>query len=322
MDLPEMPRELAPVPGMPEAFGAEAARLRRLEARLRALFEGEGFAEFVPPLLQRPDLVDAARAPWLARETIVLSDPEGGGPVAVRADMTPLAARFVAARLPGMDEVRLCYAGPVLAAHPVAPDGRREQWQVGAELFGLAREAGDREALVLAARALAAGGFGEAVLVIGHLGILRALVADAPVPLARWAEALGRRSPEDVRALEDEAGLPADTVAGLLEADEARLAALAARSDAPGRAARELLARAGEVAGAVPGVEVRVDAALVPRFLYHDGLVFDGFAPGFGRALLHGGRYDALMAALGRPMRAVGFSLDLWDWLESGGGRE
>ena len=315
-----MQEELAPVPGMPEAFGAEALRLRLLEARLRSLLAEAGFVEFIPPLLQRPDLVQAAQAPWLARETIVFSDPEGGGPVAIRPDLTPLAARFVAARLRGMDTVRLFYSANVLAAHPVAPDGRREQWQLGAELFGLAREEGDREALQLAARALVAGGFQEVVLVIGHLGLLRALVEAGPVALARWAEALRRRSPEDVAALEEEAGLAAGTVGQLLEADASWLERRAAEGDAAGRAAAELLACVRAVEQAVPGVEVRVDAALVPRFLYHDGLVFEGFAAGFGQALLHGGRYDALMQALGRPMHAIGFSLDLWDWLAAGQG--
>jgi len=35
-------------------------------------------------------------------------------------------------------------------------------------------------------------------------------------------------------------------------------------------------------------------------------------------ALLHGGRYDAMMAAHGRDMPATGFSFDLWAWLDSG----
>ncbi len=300
---------------MPEAFGEDALRLRWMEGRLRTLFAARDFVEFIPALLQRPELVNAARAPRLAHHTIVFSDPEGGGPVAIRADFTPLAARFVAARLPNTQEARVFYSGPTLAAHPVAPDGRREQWQVGAERFGGARAKADREILELAAHALAIGEWNEPVLVLGHLGLLRALVAQGRVPFARWAEVLQRRSPADAAELEREAGLPRGSVVALLAADEAWLAKAAAREDALGEAARELLARAEEVARAVPKVQVRVDPALVPRFLYHDGIVFEGFARGFGRALLHGGRYDALMQALGRPMPAVGLSLDLWDWL-------
>jgi len=64
-------------------------------------------------------------------------------------------------------------------------------------------------------------------------------------------------------------------------------------------------------------VQVHADAAVMPRFLYHSGIVFAGFAAGVPRALLHGGRYDAMMSAHGRDMPATGFSCDLWAWLDA-----
>ena len=84
------------------------------------------------------------------------------------------------------------------------------------------------------------------------------------------------------------------------------------------RAATELLHLVDTVSTRLSGeVEVSVDAAVMPRFLYHSGMVFSGFAAGAAQALLHGGRYDAMMALHGRDMPATGFSFDLWAWLDA-----
>jgi ATP phosphoribosyltransferase regulatory subunit len=44
---------------------------------------------------------------------------------------------------------------------------------------------------------------------------------------------------------------------------------------------------------------------------YHPGVLFVVYVAGAGRAAGAGGRYDELMARFGRPMAAVGVSLDL-----------
>lgn len=44
---------------------------------------------------------------------------------------------------------------------------------------------------------------------------------------------------------------------------------------------------------------------------YYTGIHFEVYVSGAGRAAGAGGRYDGLMARFGRPMPAVGLSLDL-----------
>jgi len=80
-------------------------------------------------------------------------------------------------------------------------------------------------------------------------------------------------------------------------------------------------------AGARPGLEhlLALDGALTPaerahvvydlgevRGLdYYTGVHFEVYVSGAGRAAGAGGRYDELMGRFGRPMPAVGVSLDL-----------
>jgi len=309
------------IAGVEDAFGVRARALRRLEARLRSLAEEAGCEEVIPPLVERAEVLQRGADRRLLRQTIVFSDPEGGGALAIRPDATPQLARLVASRLLAQLPLRLFYSLPVLQAHPDGPGGRREAWQFGIELFGLAEEQGDEEALRLAARVLASGRLHAPVLLVGHLALLRALVEDRAVE--DWIDVLARRSPDDISALAAREGLNearARLLLSLCFADESWLAAQAANPTLPEAfrdTATRLLALAEGLRKRESGIEVRVEPALVPRFGYHDGIVFDGFAQEGAQALLHGGRYDGLLCAHGQKISAVGFSLDLWDWLDA-----
>ena len=317
-----------PIVGLDDAFGPRAQALRALQGRLLALFAEAGYDEAIPPLLDRPETLKSGAGRFLADQTIVFSDPAGAGLLAIRSDMTPQIARIAATRLQHEPVLRLCYSGTVMLARPESRRGSRQQWQTGVECLGVAGGEGDAEVLELAARSMAAAGFSRPVLQVGHVGLLRALLtADAgdASPLEPWRDVMARRSPEDAKAALDTAGITGDRRKALLElasgrADEAWLEqSLGLFGDAFDMAARELLDLARAAARRLDGaVTVRADAAVMPRFLYHSGIVFTGFAEGVPRPLLHGGRYDAMMAAHGRDMPATGFSCDLWSWLDAG----
>ncbi len=319
-----------PIVGLDDAFGARARDLRAIQRRLLALFDEAGYAEVIPPLLDRPETLKSGAGRFLADQTIVFSDPAGAGLLAIRSDMTPQIARIAATRLQHEPVLRLCYSGTVMLARPESRRGSRQQWQTGVECLGVAGGEGDAEVLELAARSMTAAGFARPVLQVGHIGLLRALLAgddDAYVALEPWRDVMARRSPEDARAAARAANLDESRTRAVLDMAAGRAdagwleASLGRFGEAFDRAATELLELAGMASQRLDGaVEVLADAAVMPRFLYHSGIVFAGFAEGVPRALLHGGRYDAMMAAHGRDMPATGFSCDLWSWLDAGAG--
>ncbi|MDX8391691.1 MAG: ATP phosphoribosyltransferase regulatory subunit [Mariprofundaceae bacterium] len=313
-----------PIVGLDDAFGIRAGALRVLQNKLLAVFDAAGFDEVIPPVLERPETLKSGAGRFLADQTLVFSDPADAGLLAVRPDMTPQIARIAATRLLEHDILRLCYSGTVILARPESRRGSRQQWQTGVECLGVPGVDGDAEVIRLAAQCMQAALFDAPVLQVGHIGLLKSLVGESPIALERWTEMLARRSPDDMAMLADDGNLVGVCREALMamasgKADAAwlkeRIGNINTAFDA---AANDLQAVVKQLENELNGVSLQVDAAVMPRFLYHSGVVFSAFAAGVPYALLHGGRYDEMMAAHGRDMPATGFSFDLWAWLDSG----
>jgi len=314
-----------PIIGLNDAFGAQAKALRGLQGDILSLFEEAGYEEVIPPMLERPDTLKSGAGRFLADQTVVFSDPAGAGTLAIRSDMTPQIARIAATRLQHEEILKLCYSGTVMLARPDVRGGSRQQWQTGVECLGVAGRAGDIEVMHLAARTMLAAGFDKPVLQVGHIGLLKALVAGSESSLDTWTTHISRRSPDDLAEMMVGENLSDSVSQALLEmvsgvADQqwinAHIGLISLEYD---NAANELLALIKELGEKLEGhVSVYADAAVMPRFLYHSGILFAGFAPGVAQALLHGGRYDEMMAAHGRDMPATGFSCDLWALINAG----
>jgi len=314
-----------PIIGLNDAFGAQAKALRSLQGDILSLFDAAGYEEVIPPMLERPDSMQSGAGRFLADQTVVFSDPAGAGTLAIRSDMTPQIARIAATRLQHEEILKLCYSGTVMLARPDVRGGSRQQWQTGVECLGVAGKAGDIEVMHLAARTMLAAGFKQPVLQVGHIGLLKALVAGSAAPLEIWTANISRRSPDDLAELMATENLSDAVRTALLEmvsgiADQQWIHShIGAINDDFDHAANELLDLIDELGDKLEGhVSLYADAAVMPRFLYHSGILFAGFASGVAQALLHGGRYDAMMAAHGRDMPATGFSCDLWALINAG----
>jgi ATP phosphoribosyltransferase regulatory subunit len=312
-----------PMIGLEDAFGVRAAALRALQNTLMAAFSGAGYEEVIPPLAERPDSLNRGAGSFLADQTLMFSDPADAGLLAIRPDITPQIARIAATRLRDDAVLRLSYSGPVMLARPDSLRGSRQQWQTGIEFLGVADCEADIEVMHLAATAMHQAGFSDPVLLVGHLSLLEALVAGDDSDVEAWAAVLRRQSLEDMQHMLSRAELPDAHAEALLtmaagRADATWLQQASGLPPAFAQAAKDLLHLVEQVRERLQGeVDVRADASVMPRFLYHTGIVFAGFAPNAAQALLHGGRYDRMMALHGRDMPATGFSCDLWAWLDA-----
>lgn len=301
-------------PGALDLAGDAARRRRVLQRATMAVLETAGFAELLPPTFEYEEVFLRAGGAGVAERLIRFLDLDGRT-LALRYDFTASIARVAATTFGERPPpLRLCYSGRVYRQEPERGARPREMLQVGAELLGVAGLAGDIELVRLAIALVRAAGIRDFQLNVGHVGVLAAGLAALDEPLRaetrRWIDRKDRASLG--RALAD-------------AAPDAR--ALVSLPFVMGRRAALEAAAAGAPAAALPALQhlLALDDALtdderahlvydlgeVRGLEYYTGLQFELFVAGAGRAAGAGGRYDELMGRFGRPMPAVGLSLDL-----------
>ena len=195
-------------------------------------------------------------------------------------------------------------------------DEFREIRQIGIESLGGAPLYAQAEVLLLALKSLAAFS-DDFILALGHLGLLnRALEAaagkggpDAGAILdcvrRRNAHDLARLAGGRARLLSCLLALPAELPRALAALEEAF-----AGQDA-GAELEELRALCAAAGRNGLDRRLRLDFSVLHGLKYYNGIFFQGYAGGLARPVLNGGRYDGLLAKMGKPSVAVGFAVYL-----------
>ncbi len=312
--LPEGVQETVP----PESWRLEAARRALLD-----LYWRWGFDLIRPPLIEYLESLLTGAGHELDLQTFKLTDQLNGRMMGVRSDMTTQATRIDAHRLAATGPARYCYIGSVLRTRPEEPGGSRSPLQVGVEKFGDGHLASDLEIVSLMLETLAVMGIGRSYLDLGHVAIYRRLVVacgiDAELEPTVF-DVVQRKSRPDLDRLAADQRIDATTHArfsALIELNGPADVLAEARSALGGidstidAALDELAAMVALVQDHYPEMPLFLDLAELRGYRYKTGLLFAAFAPGLGRELARGGRYDDVGRAFGRPRPATGFSADL-----------
>jgi ATP phosphoribosyltransferase regulatory subunit len=209
----------------------------------------------------------------------------------------------------------------VLHTLPAGLLASREPLQIGAELYGHAGPEADSEIIRLLARALDLAAIAPTRIDLGHVGIFRALMAEAGLAGDAEQELFAALQAKDVPTL-------AALVATVPEPARSALLALPdcyGGSEALDDATRRLPATP-EISVALatlrrlaldledlPNMSVGFDLADLRGYHYHSGVVFAAYCQGSPGAVALGGRYDKVGESFGRGRPATGFSMDLRD---------
>lgn len=313
------PTETAPLPeGARDVLPVEAAELAAIEASLRATFAGFGYRQVRTPLLEFADVMDRAQDGGLGRAYRMFDDH--GQVLVVRPDLTIPVARLVAGRLgehPG--PLRVSYIAERVRPAPAGRAERAEELQAGIELVGLSGPAADAEVVAAVVVALQAVGIDDLRVALGDVSLTQAVLEGLGV-----AEADQTKLREAVRARNLVAWRRAAEALPVEPANRALVATL------PGlRGGRDVLT---ELATRVPSIEpaceallatlelldahgagdvVMVDLGVLRDWGYYSGVVVEAYAPGVGRPVAVGGRYDGLVGKFGRARPAIGAAVIL-----------
>lgn len=309
--------------GVEDILPDRADRIEWLRRALVDLYRVWGYELVIPPLLEYTDSLLIGLGRDVDLMTFKVTDQLSGRMMGIRADITPQIARMDAHSFSRSGPSRLCYAGPVLHTKPKSPLATRSPIQAGVELFGEAGLDGDVEVISLMVASLQAAGLSSIHVDLGHVGIYRALAAEAGFSAVQeedFFDLLQAKAMTDITVWlqdnVDSAELAArlkalPLLAGGREALAQARTVLAGAAEEVLAALDELEAVADAISQRCPQTELYFDLGELRGYHYHTGIVFAAFAPGLGEAVANGGRYDHVGEVFGRPRPATGFAVDI-----------
>ncbi|MCX5948885.1 MAG: ATP phosphoribosyltransferase regulatory subunit [Cyanobacteria bacterium] len=313
---------LQPAAGVRDLNPGEVARNRRLCELLAQVYRLWGYQEVDPPVIERQDTLAAGGA-IAERDVVRLASDD---PLGLRPELTASIARAACTRLADQPRpLRLWACGSTFRTSFGDTGSPRisESLQSGVELLGEAAAAADSELLHLLLSATATLGLQarhQPTLLIGHHGLLDALLAEVPgsqrLAVRKALTAFDRLALE---ALE----LPAEQRRRLsrllgLRGDPQKVLASLRQWLGPVALVDDLATMLASVAptAARHGVRLQVDPTFQPHFDLYDGLVLRLVCQGNDApvAIASGGRYNGLVARFSPdPNHAAGtgFGFDI-----------
>lgn len=314
MTLPTTPR------GFRDVLPYEASRRERIVEKVKDTFSVWGYHPVELPLLEDDEVLKMGG--MLPSTPFKLFDRDGRLLV-LRSDVTLPIARMAATKLvePNV-ELRLRYTAPVFREQETFMGRSRQFTQLGIECIGKSGISADAEVLALLCATIEALKLQDAVVAVGSVKPLTALL-EATGKDAAWQERV-----LDFFHRSDFVGY-----ADFLSNEELDIPVKQALLELPRIKGEQsalvelegLLAQAGcgsgvvsylqDVLAAVRGrgmtTTIIFDFSVMSSFDYYSGIVFDAFVPGVGSSLGGGGRYDNALEKFGVGAPAAGFALSL-----------
>jgi histidyl-tRNA synthetase len=302
---------IQPVKGTRDFYPEVMAFRNWLHAKVRAVSELYGYQEFEAPILERIELYAAKSGDELVNEQAFLLKDRGGDDLALRPELTPSLARMVAQRQASLVlPLRWFSFGPFWRYERPQRGRTREFFQWNIDLLGSDAPAADGEIVSICALFLRSLGLtaAEVAVHVNSRQLMEGKLAQIGVARDRLTDVfrlIDRRDKLPMEKWEEWAkgmGLSRDQLTVLKD--------LLGRSDV-WQESEELRQVFGTAQAFGVGDYLIYDAAIVRGLDYYTGPVFEAYdRERFFRAILGGGRYDNLVAAVGGDRIAgVGFAM-------------
>ena len=306
--------------GVEDLLQPEAWQFEELRRKILDLFVSWGFQYVDPPVVEYLDSLLVASGADLDLQTLKVLDQVSGRQLGIRADLTSQVIRIDTQRFGGKGTQRYCYAGPVVFAAPVSANRSRILFKSGIEIFGVESITADAEAVNLMLEVARMGGIADPVLLLGHMGVYKALVK----ALIEAGDLVSEDEPKLFKSIQSKS-----------QSDVSRLLRASQLSDfmkrLPMIMSNDLEDISEEMRGAPVGVQsaiselrdlvaltdtsevsLRFDVAELSGYGYHNGPVYSLYHPKYGSALAQGGRYNGVVnSEKGDHRPATGFDMDL-----------
>lgn len=294
-------------------FGPEEMEKRRsLESRMRqeaALF---GFREVATPIFEHTELFTIKSGPNVVEEIYAFTD-KGGRDISLRPELTAPVMRFYVNELTNYPRpLKMFYFGQCFRYERPQSGRFREFYQFGAELIGNPGPESDAEVIALAASIMRRVGLKDYHIRIGHIGVLRGLLASSGVEGASAApilQKLDKKEYEEASARMAEAGISAEEAERIIEIT--KTSGPRDVLDKIQGEARDHLLEVFKILSYYGFNNVQVDLGVVRGLDYYTGMVFEMDAPVLGaeKQICGGGSYSLTELFGGERTFSTGFGI-------------
>lgn len=303
--------------GVRDIYGKEYANKQNIQKLFGEILHRYGYQEIQTPIFEFFDVFSREIGTTPSKELYKFFDKEGNTLV-LRPDFTPSIARCAAKYF--MDEtipLRFCYSGNNFINTNDLQGKLKETTQMGAELLGDASPEADAEMIAMLVEALRNTGLEKFQVSVGQIEFFKGLCANAALDEEteyELREFISNRNEFGAQELLLEKEIPAESIKALLSVnslfgsyeilDKASEYADNQRS----QNAIEHLKQVYELLK-IYGVDqyISFDLAMVSKYNYYTGVIFNAYTYQAGSAIAKGGRYDNLLEKFGKPAPATGF---------------
>lgn len=278
-----------------------------------------GFSEYNASILEPTKLYEAKTGEEIVSEQTYTFTDRGGRSVTLRPEMTPTAARMVAARRRELNFPLRWYSIPNVFRYERPQRGRlREHWQLNADIFGVSGAAAEAEIITLAWEIMRNAGAAENdfEIRISFAGLLHSLLSKTfalsdtdTKKLVRVIDAIGKVPDTETRKRMKET-IGDEKQARFEEFSKRGGFDTLVKERAEFKHAHEVMVMLR--AGGIQKTSITFEPFLARGFDYYTGIIFEIFdtSPYNKRALFGGGRYDNLLEAFDvENVPAVGFGM-------------
>lgn len=309
--------------GVRDIYGKEFANKLNIQRLFGEKIHSFGYQDIQTPTFEFFDVFSREVGTIPSKELYKFFDKEGNTLV-LRPDFTPSIARCASKYF--MDEtipLRFSYAGNNFINTSNLQGKLKETTQMGAELIGDASAQADAEMLAMLVEALLNAGLREFQVSVGQIDFFKGLCEQANLDedtILELREFISNRNDFGAQELLERKNI----------SDKARSALLSVSSlfgsyDILDKALENVehprsikaVERLKEVYELLKlyGVEqyISFDLAMVSKYNYYTGVIFNAYTYQTGSAIAKGGRYDRLLEKFGKPAPATGFVVNIDD---------
>ena len=279
----------------------------------------DGFEDIETPTFEYFEVFSKEVGTIPSRELYKFFDREGNTLV-LRPDFTPSVSRACATYFnPEKEVVSLCYTGNTFINNSSFRGRLKETTQMGVERMGDDSPEADAEILAMTVECLLATGLTEFQVSVGQVDYYKAIFAQTGMSQEEeeeLRELISQKNYFGVEELVKNKNMDkslARVLSQLPQMFGSTEVLEKAKSLTDNPQALKAVARLEEIYELlkVYGYEkyVTFDFAMLSKYHYYTGIIFQAYTYGTGEALIKGGRYNQLMKHFGKPAASIGFAI-------------